>query len=144
MLVIYQTTTIDDATYIIGWYASPPDNPYGVELDSQLIDVTQWQDENGNPIWLLNEDGSIDPVTIPLSQEQIDLSNANASLADNQSAINDLIPQILDHVVNGDSIPQDLIDQWNNSRQAIQTARSTILSPIKPIKITTGDSQSNP
>ena len=127
MLVVYQTTIINEVTYITGYYACAPDDPAGpVQLDSQLESVSSFYDDNGNPLWVLNTDGTVAQQPITLSQDQLDINTANASIATSEATITDLIPQILDYVISGDSIPQDLKDQWTNARSTITTATTSI------------------
>lgn len=132
MKVEYQITSIDSVNYITGWFSCAPDNINAVDLDSKLQDIFIWFDENGNPIYRLNEDKSIEQVVIPLTQDQITLKEAETTIASNQQTVNDLIAQILDYVVSGSAVPQGLADQWSASRTAIQSAQSTISTlPVK-------------
>lgn len=125
MKVAYQIQTVNSVDYITGWYACAPDNPDAVELDPQLENVYKWLDSNGNPQYVRTAD-SIYLSPISLTAEQISLQTADISIADNTQTINDLIPQIIDHLIAGDSIPQNLKNSWTSARSMIVSAQSAI------------------
>lgn len=106
MRVVYQTQIVNSQTYITGWYACAPDNPDAVELDSQLEGVTQWLDESGNPVWVLNGDGTV-------SNSPIIVSAPLVQQAASQDILNSLLINVVYYLANGEKVPPDLLDTWN-------------------------------
>ena len=123
MLVEYQTTIINNVTYITGYYACAPDNPNAVSLDSQLDGIMQWIDENGNPIWALNDDGSIGTSTL-LGGRKSNPSSivSQMSMPDLLAQIPEEIVQVINAVVNNIPLTTDQIDAWNIAYTAHENA----------------------
>jgi hypothetical protein len=112
MMVIYQTISLNGNTYITGWADANAAVTAGtpVPLDPILEAINfgpsnGFFDAYGNPLWQLNDDGSVSPALIIVSPTQI-------AVATQVLDINTLIPQIIDYVVSGDSIPQTLKSNW--------------------------------
>lgn len=107
MKVMYDTTVIDSVTYITGYWSSS--DPNAVDLDPQLESVMSWYDDNGNPMWVLNGDGTIVNQPIVVTQTTKTTQTVSTATAD----LNTVIQGIINCLVNGESITADLVSQWN-------------------------------
>jgi hypothetical protein len=124
MKILPLYTNINGTDYWIGFSIGGADvtGDGVIDVSDDTLSSIQYYDSNGNPQWILNSDGTTTQQTIAPTQDQIEI----ASLSTNQQSVSDLIPQILDCLVNGNAITQDLIDSWNGSRQSIATATTAM------------------
>lgn len=127
MRVVYQIQTINSINYITGWYACAPDEPLGVELDTQLSNVAGWFDGNGNPMWVLNADGSVGNVPIVVPPSSPKNSTPSMTMPDLLAQIPQEIIDIINAYVNGLTLTPDQVNAWNTA-YTIHLAGTTQLS----------------
>ena len=119
MLVAYQTTIVNNTTYITGYYACALDDLNAVQLDSQLEGAVQWLDNNENPIWILNGDGSVGNVPIVVSSPKN--SPPSMTMPDLLAQIPQEIIDVINAYVNGLTLTPDQVNAWNTAYTAHQT-----------------------
>jgi CCR4-NOT transcriptional regulation complex NOT5 subunit len=116
MLVAYQTIIINGTTYITGYYACAPDNPNAVQLDSQLDGISQWLDDSGNPLWVLNGDGSVGNAPILSTSKSLNSSAVQQmTMPDLLAQIPDEIISVINSFVTGTALTSDQVTAWNTA-----------------------------